>query len=244
MVAISISTTSQKQNYLFFPYCNAATDKIPFLKPTSPAKPAEHPKLKRTSTYISQQKQLFLQQLMKPIFLIGYMGSGKTTLGKALAKEMNVQFIDLDHYIECRFHKQISKIFADSGEQTFRDIERRMLHEVACFDDVVVACGGGTPCQPGNMDEMNHYGTTIYLTVGIDRLVQRLSLPGAKAKRPLIAGKSDAELHDFICQALASRAQWYEKASIHFDSTDIETAHTTTLRAQELKQLLIERHLA
>lgn len=181
---------------------------------------------------------------MKPIFLIGYMGSGKTTLGEALAKEMNMQFIDLDHYIECHFHKQVRQIFAESGEQAFRDIERRMLLEVACFDDVIVACGGGTPCQPGNMEQMNLHGTTVYLTVGIDRLVQRLSLPSAKAKRPLIADKSDDELHDFIARALAARAKWYEKALISFDSTDIETAYTTTLRAKELKQLLMARGLA
>ena len=101
---------------------------------------------------------------MQPIFLIGYMGSGKTTLGKALAKHLCKEFIDLDTYIECRFHASVKQLFAQRGEEGFRDLERRMLHEIADFEDVIVACGGGTPCYFDNMDYIVGHGFAIYLT--------------------------------------------------------------------------------
>lgn len=83
---------------------------------------------------------------MKPLFLVGYMAAGKTTLGRRAAQLLNVEFIDLDAYIESRYRKRVSDLFAERGEEGFRDIERRMLHEVAEFDNVLVATGGGTPC--------------------------------------------------------------------------------------------------
>lgn len=83
---------------------------------------------------------------MKCIILIGYMCAGKTTVGKRLAKALGRTFYDLDWYVEERYHKRVSDIFATEGEAAFRDMERRMLHEVAEFQDVVLACGGGTPC--------------------------------------------------------------------------------------------------
>lgn len=83
---------------------------------------------------------------MTRIFLIGYMGAGKTTLGKAFAREMSLNFIDLDWYIEERFHKTVQQLFLERGEDGFRELERKMLHEVAEFEDVVVSAGGGTPC--------------------------------------------------------------------------------------------------
>ena len=92
---------------------------------------------------------------MKSIILIGYMCAGKTTVGKSLAKNMGISFYDLDWYIEDRFHKRIPEIFAEKGEEGFRDIERRMLHEAAEFEDIVLSCGGGTPCFFDNMKYMN-----------------------------------------------------------------------------------------
>lgn len=177
---------------------------------------------------------------MKPIFLIGYMGSGKTTLGKALAKEMKCTFIDLDNYIENRFRQTIKQMFATHGEAYFRDVERRMLAEVAEFNDVIVACGGGTPCQEGNMELMNSRGITVWLYTSIERLMARLTLPGAKRKRPLIADKTDEEILTFITAALEARRVHYEKAQIAFDSTDIETGAATILTARRLAQLLAE----
>ena len=95
------------------------------------------------------------------ILLIGFMAAGKTTLGKALAKELGLQFIDLDHYIECRYHSTVSQLFADRGEEAFRQIERNMLHEVAEFEDVVISTGGGTPCFFDNIEYMNQQGITV-----------------------------------------------------------------------------------
>ena len=102
---------------------------------------------------------------MMRIFLTGYMGAGKTTLGKAFAREMNVPFIDLDWYIEERFHKSIRELFTERGEASFRELERNMLHEVGEFEDVVVSTGGGTPCFFDNMEYMNGCGQTVFLDV-------------------------------------------------------------------------------
>ncbi len=101
---------------------------------------------------------------MKRVFLIGYMGAGKTTLGKALSKKSGLTFIDLDWYIEERYHKTIQQIFADHGEEGFREIEKNMLHEVSEFEDVIISTGGGTPCFFDNMDYMNSVGETVFWT--------------------------------------------------------------------------------
>ena len=100
---------------------------------------------------------------MRRIILIGYMGSGKTTVGKALSKETGMMFYDLDWYIESRMHKTVSQIFAEKGEEGFRKIEHNMLHEVAEFEDVIISCGGGTPCFFDNMDYLNQQGDVVYL---------------------------------------------------------------------------------
>ena len=130
------------------------------------------------------------------IFLTGYMGAGKTTLGKAFASEMNVPFIDLDWYIEERFHKSIRELFTERGEASFRELERNMLHEVGEFEDVVVSTGGGTPCFFDNMDYMNACGDTVFLQVEPEVLFHRLKV--AKQQRPLLANKSDEELMNFF----------------------------------------------
>ena len=88
---------------------------------------------------------------MKRIFLIGYMGAGKTTVGKVLSRQLELSFIDLDHYIEGRYHKTVGQLFAEKGEDAFRDIERRMLREVAAFEDVLVSTGGGAPRLPESL---------------------------------------------------------------------------------------------
>ena len=102
-----------------------------------------------------KQKAISKTAKMLRIILIGYMGAGKTTVGKALAKELGIPFYDLDWYIESRMRKKVSQIFAEKGEEGFRKIEHNMLHEVAEFENVVISCGGGTPCFFDNMDYMN-----------------------------------------------------------------------------------------
>lgn len=102
---------------------------------------------------------------MVRIFLTGYMGAGKTTLGKAFARKMNVPFVDLDWYIEERFHKTVGELFTERGETGFRELERNMLHEVAEFENVVISTGGGAPCFFDNMEFMNRVGKTVFLDV-------------------------------------------------------------------------------
>ena len=116
---------------------------------------------------------------MTRIFLTGYMGAGKTTLGKAFARRMELEFIDLDWYIEERFHRSIPQLFAERGEEGFRLLERNMLHEAGEFENVVISVGGGTPCFFDNMDYMNRQGMTVFLDVNIDVLFRRLPLTTA-----------------------------------------------------------------
>ena len=146
------------------------------------------------------------------------MGAGKTTLGKVLAQKMGLTFYDLDEYIEVRFHRTIPQIFAESGESGFRDLERRMLHEVAEFEDVIISCGGGTPCFFDNMDYMNTCGETVFLNASPEALKAHLLM--GKTQRPLIQGKSPEELLDFIKDSLQKRLPYYKKAK-HTLSIDV-----------------------
>lgn len=157
---------------------------------------------------------------MTRIFLVGYMGAGKTTLGRALAKTLGLQFVDLDCYIEERYHKTISQIFADKGENGFRELEKRMLHEAGEFENVVISTGGGTPCFFDNMDYMKSQGTTVYLDVPVERLFIRLSI--ARHKRPLIKEKNDEELRAFISEQLEKREGYYRKAEYTFIADRLE----------------------
>ena len=147
---------------------------------------------------------------MRRIILIGYMGSGKTTVGKALSKETGMMFYDLDWYIESRMRKSVSQIFAEKGEEGFRKIEYNMLHEVAEFEDVIISCGGGTPCFFDNMDYLNQQGDVVYLKATPETLYKHLMM--AKIERPLLKGKSSEELIVYITEHLKERAPFYEKA--------------------------------
>ena len=173
---------------------------------------------------------------MTRIFLIGYMGAGKTTLGKAFARAMGLTFIDLDWYIEERFHKTIRELFTERGEEAFRDLERRMLHEVAEFEDVVISVGGGTPCFFDNVDYMNAAGQTVFLDVDIQVLFRRLKV--AKQQRPLLDGKSDDELMLFIQEALQKRLPFYAKARYTFNGEKLEDRRQIQQSVERLKELL------
>lgn len=158
---------------------------------------------------------------MKRIILIGYMGAGKTTLGKALARVTKRPFYDLDQYIESRLHTTIPQIFAERGEAGFREIEKNMLHEVAEFEDVVLSCGGGTPCYSDNMDYLNEQGETVFLRATPQVLKEHLLM--GKTQRPLIQGKSPDELIGFIAENLQKRLPFYSKAK---HVIDIDVIHT------------------
>ena len=144
------------------------------------------------------------------IILIGYMGAGKTTVGKELAKSLGLSFYDLDWYIESRMRKTVKQIFDEGGEETFRTVERNMLHEVAEFENVVISCGGGTPCFFDNMDYMNRQGDTIYLQASPEVLVQHLQM--GKGVRPLLKDKTGDELLQHITTHLKEREPYYLKA--------------------------------
>ena len=170
------------------------------------------------------------------IFLIGYMGAGKTTLGKAFARAMGLSFVDLDWYIEERFHKTVGQIFSERGEDGFRELEKRMLHEAGDFEDVVISVGGGTPCFFDNMDYMNQVGETVFLDVDIKVLFRRLKV--AKQQRPLLADKTDEELTAFITEALRKRLPHYTKAKHVFNGEQLENRRQIQQSVERLKELL------
>ena len=143
------------------------------------------------------------------------MGSGKTTVGRALAKELDMPFYDLDWYIESRMRKKVSEIFAERGEEGFRQIERNMLHEVAEFENVVISCGGGTPCFFNNMDYMNGQAQVVWLKATPEVLHRHLLM--GKGDRPLLKGKTPDELIAFIREQLEYREQFYSKARYVLD---------------------------
>jgi len=152
---------------------------------------------------------------MKRIFLIGYMGAGKTTVGKGLANRLKLSFIDLDTYIESRHHKTVREIFEEKGEDAFRNIEKTMLREVAEFEDVLIATGGGAPCFSDNVEFMNSVGTTIYLKVSVKELAARLET--CKQTRPVLKNRSGESLVAFISESLEKREPFYSKANVVFD---------------------------
>ena len=156
------------------------------------------------------------------IILLGYMGAGKTTVGKALAAELGVPFYDLDWFITTRYRRSVPEIFAERGEEGFRDLERRMLHEAAEFEDIVLSCGGGTPCFFDNMEYMNSLADTIYLKATPEVLAMHLRM--GKGKRPLLEGKSPEELEETICQMLIEREPFYTRAKHIIDVSLLDTA--------------------
>lgn len=174
----------------------------------------------------------------KPIILIGYMGAGKTTLGKALADRLGHMFYDLDWYIENRMHRTVQQLFDERGEEGFRLVEHNMLHEVAEFEDVVLSCGGGTPCYFDNMDYMNSRGTTVYLKASADVLFNHLHM--GRSVRPLLVGKSEEELMEFITEQLKKREPFYNKAKKIFNVSLLDNRHKIDESVDRMIELLNE----
>ena len=173
---------------------------------------------------------------MRRIILIGYMGSGKTTVGKALSKETGMMFYDLDWYIESRMHKTVAQIFAERGEEGFRKIEYNMLHEVAEFEDVIISCGGGTPCFFDNIDYLNGQGDVCYLKATPEVLYKHLLM--GKVERPLIKGKSPEELINFITEQVGTREEFYTKARYTLDVSLMDSFEKIQLSVDALRELL------
>ena len=146
-----------------------------------------------------------------PIFIVGMPASGKSTFGRALARRLGRRFVDLDAYIENRFHTTVRALFADRGERAFRRLEALMLREVGEFEDVVVA----------NMEYMRSRGLTVWLEAGEERLMQRIRQ--RPDKRPLLAGLEGEALRRRLRQMAEARNPFYAMAAVKTDSKRLET---------------------
>lgn len=167
------------------------------------------------------------------VYLIGFMASGKSTIGQELAKTLNYEFIDLDVYIENKYNKSIKQIFETQGEERFRIIENEALREVASFNsDLVIAAGGGTSCFYNSIDFMNKTGLTVYLKVEVAELLARLI--ESKIDRPLLWGKTKEELNDYIIRVLDERKKYYEKAKIIIESSKADVSQISKTIAAAL----------
>lgn len=173
---------------------------------------------------------------MTRIILLGYMGAGKTTLGKALSDSLGLPFYDLDWYIESRMHKTVKAIFDTQGEEGFRRIERNMLHEVAEFENVIVSCGGGTPCFFDNMSYMNAQGHTVYLKASPEVLHEHLKM--GRTVRPLLLNKTPEEVKTFISTQLKERERYYSMARYTLDVNLLDNRSKIKLTVNTLREML------
>jgi len=162
------------------------------------------------------------------IFLVGFMGCGKTTLGRKLASRLGYAFLDLDHVLEAQVGMTIAQYFSEFGEKAFRKLESEVLKQTKYPENAVVSTGGGLPCFFDNMDWMNAHGNTVYIRLSPKTLAGRLE--SEKAKRPLLKEKHGEHLIKFIADKLAEREGFYTKAKIIADGLG--------LNAEKAEQLL------
>ncbi len=164
------------------------------------------------------------------IYLIGFMGAGKTTVGKKLARALDYQFVDLDDYFEAHYKIDIQGFFDKYGEALFRDLEHERLLKTFEMKKVVVATGGGTPCYQDSIEEINQNGISVYLKMTPAAIAGRLE--NAARKRPLIEKKDGAELVRYIEEKLEERSVHYEKARVIMDGLDVDISALADLLAQ------------
>ena len=170
------------------------------------------------------------------IILIGYMGAGKTTIGRELSRQMGLPFYDLDWYITSRMRKTVKEIFDQQGEDGFRRIERNMLHEVAEFENVIISCGGGTPCFYDNMEYMNAQGDTVYLKATPEVLYRHLQM--GRSVRPLLLNKTPGEVRCFVKEQLTQREPFYSKARYTLDVNLMDNLSKIQMTIKSLMKLL------
>lgn len=151
------------------------------------------------------------------IYLIGYMGSGKSTLGQHLANALGISWLDLDDEFELRYKVSIPAFFEKYGENTFRDLEHKVLTDISVIPDLVVSTGGGSPCFHDNMKLMNQTGITVYLQAMPELLISRIEL--SARKRPLFQQMKGEDFLQKITTHLQSREPFYSQAKIIIDAT-------------------------
>jgi len=159
------------------------------------------------------------------ILLIGFMGSGKTTLGSRLARSLNYEFVDMDQLIEETAGLSIPGIFKEHGEGMFRKWEQKILDELSKREGLVISTGGGAPCLGNMMDQMKQCGTTIYIYLSPETLHSRLLK--SRTERPLLKDKSESELMVYIKKLLEEREPYYKQASLIVDGEKL-TVDTLT----------------
>jgi len=153
------------------------------------------------------------------IILVGFMGVGKTTVGKKIASKLKIKFVDLDRFIEYKNKASLSYIFNLIGENGFRVIEQKSMVEALSEDNIVLSTGGGTPCFYDNMDVLNANGFAVYLSIPTSEILNRLY--NSKKKRPLVDGLSKDELNNFIEKKFQKRERFYKKAKFEIKTSKI-----------------------
>jgi shikimate kinase len=168
------------------------------------------------------------------IYLIGFMGSGKSTTGRKIASSLHWSFIDTDRLIEEHNGLSVEELFTLRGEQYFREAERKALMAASVRSRTVVACGGGTPCSEENLGIMKETGVILYLKLPVDILVSRLEK--SKTVRPLLLNNGKTDLEERVLELLEKRTVWYEQADIITDGQS-----TTEKLTGQLAELIRDR---
>lgn len=161
------------------------------------------------------------------IYLLGFMGSGKSSLGRRLAKKLDFDFFDIDHGIEEKTGMKVSEIFNTMGENGFRELERTVLHETATLTNTVIATGGGTPCHHNNMDFILENGTSVYLRMSPVSLADRLET--SSKIRPLVQNLSGSDLLAEIEERLKKREEYYLRANCIVKGESVKPKHIIDL---------------
>jgi len=172
----------------------------------------------------------------KVVYIVGFMGSGKSTAGKKLARSLGWKFIDLDRKIEEFAGKHIPDIFEQNGEKHFREIESEVLKQTGSLTETVISTGGGTPCHGDNMDYMLSAGLTIYLKMTPEHLTRRLL--DSSGERPLIKNVPDDQLQSFIENMLSGREKWYSRANLTVDGLTVDYTLLNNLITENFKHLI------
>lgn len=153
------------------------------------------------------------------IFIIGYMGAGKSAIGRSVAKSLNLNFYDLDTEIENRYHLSIESIFKRFDENCFRNLETQALKKIIEEDNILLSCGGGTPCFNNNIQTIKEHGCCIYIKLPPKALLSRIT--NSKKKRPLVENKTPEELLEYITRNLEEREKFYNQADITIEGLNL-----------------------